>query len=189
MLFFEVLAIAVALAMDAFAVALATGLKLRCSLMQTVRMAGAFGFFQFLMPVIGWFLGHSVRSHIEAYDHWIAFVLLAFVGGKMLCEAWKGNDEEECFDPTKGATLILLAVATSIDALAVGISLAVIDVEIWYPAGIIGIVCFAITAMGMHLGRMVVREGSTLAAKANVLGGLVLIGIGIRILWEHGVFG
>ena len=184
----EILAIAVALAMDALAVAVATGLKLRCSLVQTVRMAGAFGAFQFIMPVTGWFLGLTVRSHIEAFDHWVAFVLLAFVGGKMLWEARK-DGEEECSDPTKGTTLLLLALATSIDALAVGISLAVIGVEIWYPAAVIGLVCFAITAAGMHIGRIVVREGSALAAQANVLGGLVLIGIGMKILFEHDVFG
>lgn len=185
----EILAIAIALAMDAFAVAVATGLKLRCSLTQTVRMAGAFGFFQFSMPVVGWFLGLSVRSYIESFDHWVAFVLLLFVGGKMLREAWKGAGEDECSDPTKGATLVLLAIATSIDALAVGISIAVLKVDIWYPALVIGLVCFCISAAGMHIGRMVVREGSSLAARANALGGLVLIGIGVKILWEHGVFG
>lgn len=183
-----ILAIAVALAMDAFAVAVATGLKLRCSLVQTVRMAGAFGIFQFAMPVIGWALGLTVRSYIETFDHWVAFILLAFVGGKMLWEARKGG-EEECTDPTKGSTLVLLAIATSIDALAVGISMAVLKVDIWYPAAVIGLVCFIITAIGMHIGRIVVREGSTLAAKANIVGGLVLIGIGIKILYEHGVFG
>lgn len=184
----SILAIAVALAMDAFAVAIATGLKQRCSLVQTVRMAGAFGIFQFIMPVIGWALGLTVRSYIEAFDHWVAFALLALVGGKMLYEAWKGGDDE-CSDPTKGATLLLLAVATSIDALAVGISIALLNVDIWYPAAVIGLICFSITAVGMHMGRMVVREGSTLAAKANVLGGLVLIGIGVKVLLEHGVFG
>lgn len=183
----EILAIAVALAMDAFAVAVATGLKLRCSLAQTVRMAGAFGVFQFIMPVAGWALGLTVRSYIEAFDHWVAFVLLAFVGGKMLYEAWNGGGERS--DPTRGATLVLLAVATSIDALAVGISMALLNVDIWHPAAIIGLVCFAITAAGMHLGRLAVREGGALSARANVLGGLVLIGIGLKILCEHGVLG
>lgn len=184
----EVLAIAVALAMDAFAVAVATGLRLRCSLAQTARMAGAFGLFQFAMPVLGWALGLSVRSYIEAFDHWVAFALLAFVGGKMLLEARKGG-ADECGDPTRGGTLVLLALATSIDALAVGMSLAVLKVQIWQPAAVIGLVCLGMTAAGMHLGRLVVREGSTLAAKANLLGGLVLIGIGVKILFEHGVFG
>jgi putative Mn2+ efflux pump MntP len=184
----EILALAVALAMDAFAVAVATGLKLRCSFAQTARMAGAFGAFQFLMPVAGWFLGLTVRSYIEAFDHWVAFVLLAFVGGKMLYGAWKGGDDE-CADPTKGATLALLALATSIDALAVGISLAMLKADIWGPAAVIGLVCFCITAAGMRVGRIVAREGGGLAARANVLGGLVLMGIGFKILLEHGVFG
>lgn len=188
MYYLEVFAIALALAMDAFAVALATGLKLRCSLVQTVRMAGAFGFFQFLMPVLGWALGLGVRSYIESFDHWVAFVLLAFVGGKMLWEVWKGEGEA-CSDPTRGGTLLLLAIATSIDALAVGISIAVLKVDIWYPAVVIGLVCFCISAAGMQFGRLVVREGSRLAAWANIFGGLVLLGIGFKILYEHGVFG
>ncbi|MDL2285360.1 manganese efflux pump MntP family protein [Desulfovibrio sp. OttesenSCG-928-F07] len=184
----EVFAIAIALAMDAFAVAIATGLRLRCSLTQTVRMAGAFGFFQFAMPVLGWFLGLSVRSYIDAADHWVAFILLTFVGGKMLYESFKGEDNEDCPDPTKGLTLLILAVATSIDALAVGISISILGADIWLPAAIIGVVCFVITAIGMHIGRMVVSENSTLAKKANIAGGFVLIGIGLKILIEHNVF-
>ncbi len=184
----EIFAIAVALAMDAFAVAIATGLRMRCTMGQTLRMASAFGGFQFAMPVVGWLMGVSVRSYIESYDHWIAMALLLLVGGKMLHESFKTADDEKCPDPTRGFTLVMLAVATSIDALAVGVSMAVLDVSIWYPAAIIGAVCFIITATGMHIGRMVIRENSTLNNKANAIGGLVLIAIGIKILLEHGVF-
>ncbi|MDL2313459.1 manganese efflux pump MntP family protein [Desulfovibrio sp. OttesenSCG-928-C14] len=186
----EVLVIAVALAMDALAVAVSTGLKLRCTIGQTLRMAGAFGSFQFFMPLLGWFLGSTVKSYIEAFDHWIAFGLLAFVGVRMLREGLgKEDGEEECLDPTRGLTLLMLALATSIDALAVGISIAVLQVDIWMPAVVIGVVCFILTIFGLHLGRVMVRPesslGSTLGKKANVIGGLVLVGIGVKILIEH----
>lgn len=176
-----ILAIAVALAMDAFAVAVATGLRLRCSLVQTVRMAGAFGVFQFAMPVIGWALGLSVRSYIESFDHWVAFVLLAFVGGKMLYEAWKGG-EDECSDPTRGGTLLLLALATSIDALAVGISLAALGGSIWTSAAFIAGITFLVCLIGSELGR---GFGKILGDWAQVAGGVVLVGIGLKIFIEH----
>jgi putative Mn2+ efflux pump MntP len=183
----ELLALALALAMDAFAVALASGVRLRCTMGQTMRMALAFGLFQFAMPVCGWFLGLSVRSYIEAFDHWAAFGLLAFVGARMLREGLSGKQETEraCADPTRGLTLLMLALATSIDALAVGISMAMLAIGIWYPAAVIGLVCFGVTALGMHLGRAAIRVGPDLSGKANLVGGLVLIGIGVKILLEH----
>ena len=185
-------ALAVALAMDAFAVSLAAGIRIRCvSLAQTARMAGFFGFFQFLMPVLGWMLGYRAQKYIEAYDHWLAFVLLAFVGGKMLKEAWEGGEscQTQC-DPTLGGSLWLLAIATSLDALAVGLSLALLQIDIWTPSIVIGIVCFVLTAVGMHLGKLVCRVPGldSLGNKANAFGGLVLLAIGVRILHEHGVF-
>ncbi|MDR1125572.1 MAG: manganese efflux pump MntP family protein [Deltaproteobacteria bacterium] len=181
------LALALALAMDAFAVAVASGVRLRCTLGQTLRMALAFGVFQFAMPVAGWFLGLSVRAYIEAFDHWVAFGLLAFVGVRMLREGFgaKKEAEQDCSDPTRGVTLLLLALATSIDALAVGISLAVLSIDIWRPAVVIGLVCFGVTALGMHLGRVVIRIGPDLSGKANIIGGLVLMGIGVKIVAEH----
>ena len=198
MSFLAVLAIAVALAMDAFAVALTTGVRLQAvGAAQTFRMAGAFGLFQFAMPVVGWFLGAAAQQYIEAYDHWAAFGLLALVGGKMLKEAWenRGKATEECSwsDPTRGHTLLMLGIATSLDALAVGLSLAVLKVNIWLPACIIGGVCFAVTAIGMHLGRILCTLQSlgsigNLGNKANALGGFVLVAIGVGILKEHGVF-
>ncbi len=190
------LALSLALAMDAFAVALTTGIQLRCvTAGQTMRMAGAFGFFQFCMPVIGWFLGIGVQKYIEAYDHWLAFALLAFVGGRMLKQAWddRGKSADECCscpDPTRGGTILLLAVATSVDALAVGLSMAFLNLNVWFPALVIGAVCFGTTACGMHLGRLICTIGSlgNMGNRANVLGGLVLIAIGIGILKEHGIF-
>ena len=181
------MAMSLALAMDAFAVAVASGVRLRCTMGETLRMALAFGGFQFAMPVVGWFLGLTVRDYIEAFDHWVAFGLLAFVGVRMLREGFgkKPEEERECPNPTKGVTLLLLALATSIDALAVGISMAVLSIDIWYPAAVIGLVCFGVTALGMHLGRVVIKVGPDLSGKANIVGGLVLIGIGVKIVLEH----
>lgn len=189
--FATLLAIAVALAMDAFAVALATGICLReARASHTLRMAGAFGLFQALMPIAGWLLGLSFREHIEAYDHWVAFALLAFVGGKMLWEGLSsGKEDPSCKaeekDPTRGGQLLLLAVATSIDALAVGLSFAVLGVEIWMPALVIGVVCFVITALGVKLGCLT-RHVGPMSSYAELLGGTALIAIGLRILYEHG---
>ena len=195
MAFSTLLMIAVALSVDAFAVAVASGGHLRClSAAQVARMAGAFGFFQFAMPVAGWFLGAGMEKFIHEYDHWVAFILLAFVGGRMLKEAWdnRGKPLDACdaeTDPTTGASLFLLALATSIDALAVGLSIGVLGRPIWFPATVIGIICFGITAAGMYLGKTVCSLAGTWTNKATVLGGLVLIGIGLNILREHGVIG
>lgn len=195
MSFAAVFLLAVALAMDAFAVCLTTGIRLRTVDMgHTLRMAGAFGLFQFLMPVAGWLLGAQAQRYIEAYDHWFAFALLAFVGCRMLREAWHNRGKNECeydsADPTKGGSLLLLAIATSVDALAVGLSLALLNHDIWFPAVIIGAVCFALSAIGMHLGIFVCRLPgmSGIGNKANAFGGLVLLLIGVNILREHGVF-
>lgn len=189
------LAVAVALAMDAFAVAVAAGMRLRrVSFAQTARMAGAFGFFQFAMPVAGWFLGAGVQQYIEAYDHWLAFLLLAFIGGRMLREAWpgRGQDQEKhagrAADPTAGPALLLLAVATSIDALAVGLSMALLGQAVLFPAVVIGLVCFSLTALGVRLGRIMHSVAGDWGSRANALGGLVLVAIGANILREHGVF-
>lgn len=187
----ELLAVAVALAMDALAVSIATGCRLRTvSRRQTFRLSWHFGLFQAAMPVIGWFMGQGIRSFVEDWAHWIAFVLLAFIGLKMLKEAFEQDDDAECglADPTKGASLIMLSVATSIDALAVGVTLSMLNVSIWLPAVIIGIVCFGFSAGGMHVGRILANSGK-LSQFAEILGGAVLLGIGFKILHESGVFG
>ncbi|MBW1878685.1 MAG: manganese efflux pump [Deltaproteobacteria bacterium] len=186
----EIIAIAVALAMDAFAVSVAAGLLLgHVTARQTFRLAWHFGLFQALMPILGWIGGLTVRPWIEHFDHWVAFALLAFVGGKMLLEAVRGDREPgERVDPTRGWSLVVLAVATSIDALAVGLSLAMVEVSIWFPALIIGLVAAAFTVAGLHLGRLV-GSVERLERGSCALGGLVLIAIGLRILWEHGALG
>ena len=183
---FNTLALAVALAMDAFAVSIASGVALKSvSPRQTFRLAWHFGLFQALMPVIGWGAGLTVRSRIEAFDHWIAFGLLLFVAQGMLRSAFKGEaPDENTKDPTKGMTMVMLSVATSIDALAVGLSLSMINVSIWTPALIIGLVAGAFTTAGMHLGKLIGRV-SQLSRWAEMAGGIVLLAIGLNILREH----
>jgi putative Mn2+ efflux pump MntP len=178
------LGIAVGLAMDALAVAIATGIALgKVSGRQTFRLSWHFGFFQFLMPVVGWLAGLSVERYLSGYDHWLAFGLLGFIGVRMIHEAVQGSGgERAASDPTRGISLVLLSVATSVDALAVGLSLGVLRVRIWYPAVVIGVVAGTLTAIGMHLGAPL---GNRLGRKMEIFGGLVLIGIGCNILYRH----
>lgn len=180
---------AFALAMDAFAVSVASGVSLKkVSLRQTWRLSWHFGFFQALMPVIGWSAGLTVRSFIERYDHWIAFLLLAVVGGHMIRESFhKEGDKKTKNDPTRGMTLVMLSLATSIDALAVGLSLSLLKISIWLPALVFGTVAALATASGLHLGKKA-GASSHLSRYAELTGGIVLLGIGLKILHEHGVF-
>jgi len=182
----NIIAIAVALAMDAFAVALAAGVTLKqVSLRQTFRLAWHFGLFQAMMPILGWVGGITIRQVIQAFDHWIAFGLLVFVAQGMLRGAFaRDTDGKAPKDPTRGMTMVILSVATSIDALAVGFSLAVLDVSIWTPALIIGLVAGAFTTAGMHLGKAI-GAMPRLSRYAEILGACVLLVIGINILREH----
>ncbi|MFH0780934.1 MAG: manganese efflux pump MntP family protein [Pseudomonadota bacterium] len=189
---FTILGIAVALAMDAFAVAIATGVSLKqVSFRQSFRLSWHFGLFQALMPIVGWRVGTSVQSFMEAYAHWVAFALLALVGSNMLKEAILTDEDENGAKPTKdstkGMTLVMLSVATSIDALAVGLSMSMLRVSIVTPAIVIGIVAGLFTIAGLHLGQRVARL-TWLSTWAEILGGLVLWLIGLNILREHGVF-
>lgn len=176
--------IAIGLAMDAFAVSIAVGLTLRqVSFRQTFRLAYHFGLFQALMPIAGWLAGRSIERWIAPVDHWVAFGLLAAIGGRMIHAALTGDaGERAAKDPTKGASLVVLSVATSIDALAVGLSLAVLGVDIWYPALVIGLVALAFTAVGLHLGK---RFSALLGRRMEIVGGVILIAIGVRVLVEH----
>ena len=186
----EIIAVAVALAMDAFAVSVAAGVSLRrVSARQTFRLSWHFGLFQALMPVVGWAAGMTVQSYIEAVDHWIAFGLLLIIGGRMVIAGIRDEDEKlGDGEPTKGWTMVMLSVATSIDALAVGLSLAMLRVSVWVPALVIGLVAGAFTAGGIHLGGFVGRK-LKVSRWAALVGGLVQLGIGANILREHGVFG
>ena len=185
----EIIAVAIALAMDAFAVSVAAGVTLRrVSGRQTFRLAWHFGLFQALMPIIGWAAGLTIQTYIEAFDHWIAFALLAIIGGRMVLAGIR--DEEEQLGkggPTRGWTMVMLSIATSIDALAVGLSLAMLRVSVWIPALVIGLVAGAFTAGGLHLGGFVGRR-LKVARFAALAGGIVLLGIGANILREHDVW-
>jgi putative Mn2+ efflux pump MntP len=181
--------IAFALAMDAFAVSVAAGVSLhKVSLRHTLRLAWHFGFFQCMMPVIGWSAGLSIRLIIEQYDHWVAFLLLLFVGGNMIREAVQHKTiKVQKNDPTKGMTLVMLSIATSIDALAVGLSFSMLKISIWGPALVIGIIAALCTGVGIRIGKKF-GASSHVSSYADAVGGIVLIGIGIKILHQHGVF-
>lgn len=175
-----VLGIALGLAMDAFAVSIASGLKLaRVTPRHVFRLSFHFGLFQFLMPVIGWFAGRQMASLVASFDHWIAFGLLSLIGGRMLWEAASNGESDSGADPTRGMTLVALSVATSIDALAAGASLAFLDQSIWTPSVTTGVVTSALTAIGIAFGS---RFGRRWGRWAEVIGGCVLILIGLRIL-------
>ncbi|MGB3222355.1 MAG: manganese efflux pump MntP family protein [Desulforhopalus sp.] len=186
------LGIAVALAMDAFAVAIATGVSLKqVSFRQTFRLSWHFGLFQAMMPVIGWAIGASIQDYVAAYAHWVAFIMLALVGSNMLKEAIQVEDDAAKAAPrkdsTRGMTMVMLSVATSIDALAVGLSMSMLQVSIAYPAIIIGIVAGLFTIVGLHLGKKI-SQLTWLSTWAEILGGVVLWLIGLNILRESGVF-
>jgi manganese efflux pump family protein len=183
----DILVIAVGLSMDAFAVAVAGSIAIgRVSRRQIFRFSFHFGLFQALMPALGWLAGSSAEQYISGWDHWIAFLLLGFVGGKALVGALHDGKaevgEKAKGDPTRGWSLVLFSVATSIDALAVGIALAAVNVTIWIPAAIIGVVTASLTMVGMLLGG---RIGIRFGKRVEILGGLTLIGIGIKILIGH----
>ena len=179
----EIFLIALALSADAFTVGLAVGIGHR-NPRQIFRLSFHFGLFQGLMPTVGWVAGFAVHRYIAEFDHWIAFGLLAFVGGRMIRGAFSGGDQapETARDPTSGWSLVFLSIATSIDALAVGLSLGVIGSTILMPVLIIGIVAAMFTIAGMFLGRQI---GLRWGKRVEVLGGIILIGIGCRILLDH----
>jgi putative Mn2+ efflux pump MntP len=167
--------------MDAFAVALAAGAILRpLSFRPCFRLAFHFGLFQGLMPLIGWLAGLTLQAFVAAWSHWVAFFLLLGVGVHMLYEALTAEEGvERTSDPSRGLTMVALSVATSIDALAVGLSLAMIDVVIWIPALVIGLVASLFTVVGLFLGT---RAGKVWGKWVEVAGGLILILIGCKIL-------
>lgn len=169
--------------MDAMAVSIAAGITLpKVTGRHVFRLAFHFGLFQFIMPVAGWFAGNAFAKYMESFDHWVAFVLLSFVGGKMLWEARSHEAKSFRRDPTRGWTLVAFAVATSLDALAVGLSMALLGVSVWLPAVVIGLVAAAMSWLGVRFGS---RLGQAASRWGDALGGLILIGIGVRILIGH----
>ena len=173
----------IGLSMDAFAVSVCKGLKMhRINWKQVFIIALFFGAFQAIMPILGYWLGASFKEYIESFDHWIAFALLAFIGGKMAIEAFKKDDVEECSTAFNIKELFILSVATSIDALAVGIAFAIDDIKIISAATIIGITTFLLSALGVLIGH---KFGVAFKSKAELAGGVILILIGFKILFEH----
>lgn len=182
----ELLLLALGLSMDAFAVSICKGLSVPKLRPKHCLICGVyFGAFQAIMPLIGWALGIRFQSLITNIDHWIAFVLLAVIGANMIKESF--SKEEECPDASFGfKTMLTLAIATSIDALAVGVTFAFLDVNIVPAVLLIGMTTFVCSAVGVKLGNVF---GNRFQSKAEFLGGLVLIGIGLKILIEHLFFG
>lgn len=180
----EIFLIGIGLSMDAFAVAVCRGLKMqKFHAGQTAVIALFFGGFQALMPLAGWFLGKQFEKYITAVDHWIAFVLLAFIGGKMIYDSFKkGEDDKSEKDVFNIRELFLMAVATSIDALAVGITFAFLSVNIWSSVSVIGATTFVLSAAGVAIGH---KFGAKYKNKAELAGGVILVLIGLKILLEH----
>ena len=176
------LILAIGVSMDAFAVSICKGLAMKQIKFRHMLIVGLwFGGFQALMPLIGYFLGIQFEAYITAYDHWIAFILLALIGGNMIKEALSG--EEETADASLAVKIMLvLAIATSIDALALGVTFAFLQVNIWSAVGFIGVVTFAFSVAGLKIGNVF---GTKYKSKAEFAGGLILILLGIKILLEH----
>lgn len=181
--FLELLLIAVGLSMDAFSVSVCKGLTTRKFSLRMALTCGLwFGLFQALMPTVGYFLGAQFQEMIEAYDHWIAFGLLALIGANMIREALSKKEEESTNGALDFKTMFLLAIATSIDALAVGVSFACIQVTLWSSVLIIGLTTFIFSVLGVKIGNVF---GSKYEKSAGILGGIILILIGLKILLEH----
>ena len=175
--------IALALSADCFAVSLSGSICSRTlSFTPILRTAFTFGIFQAIMPVLGWLLGRTFVDIIADYDHWVAFGLLVLIGGRMVWESFRPADSQKQVDISRGMLLIVLAVATSIDALAVGLTFAFLKVDIVIACVVIGVVAFGVTIIGFVLGR---KAKTWLGKRAGALGGMLLIIIGIRILLTH----
>jgi manganese efflux pump family protein len=182
---FTVIGIALGLAMDATAVSVAASVTLgRVSARQVFRFAFHFGLFQAVMPMLGWLAGRQLYSRIAAWDHWVAFALLIIIGSKALWDARGSGDDgaHAVIDPTRGWRLVALSIATSLDAMAVGLSFAMLGVAIWMPCLVIGLVTAALSTAGMLLAS---RLGPHLGRRLRGLGGVVLVGIGVQILVSH----
>ncbi len=183
MSFLEIILIAVSLAMDSFAVSITAGLILKeFSPKHFFRIAFYMGLFQAMMPVVGWMIGVSFKHYIVSFDHWIAFILLLALGGKMIYDDLKSEDDYSCFDPQKRLVVMGLALATSIDALVVGVNFAFLNMSITMPIYTIGITSFVLSFIGIFIGCQV---GTKLKLKFTLIGGVILIGLGANILHEH----
>ncbi|MDD8048357.1 MAG: manganese efflux pump MntP family protein [Thomasclavelia sp.] len=178
---FEIIVLSFGLAMDATAVSICKGLKMKkIDYKYSLIIAFMFGLFQMVMPIIGYFLGSMFSGYIEAIDHWVAFILLGIIGANMIKEAYQSEDE--CQDIVYDfKEIILLAIATSIDALAVGVTFAFLNVNIWIASSIIGVITFICSMVGVQIGN---RFGIKYKSRAEVFGGVILIVLGLKILLE-----
>ncbi len=175
--------IAVGLNFDSFAVSVTTGFVVnKIRFWQATKIALVLAFFQAGMPVLGWFLGSQVKEYIISFDHWIAFGLLSFIGLKMIWESFGKEEETKDFNPFKPAVVIGMAVATSIDALIAGVSFAFIDINILLTAFLIGFLTYVAAMLGMLFGK---KAGKWFGKRMEVVGGIILIGLGVKILLEH----
>ncbi len=178
--------IGIALAMDSFAVSITTGSVLKQFQFRAMgKISFLFALFQGALPVIGWYAGESFEQYIRDYDHWVAFILLTLIGGKMIYEAFWGDEETSYLDPYSFRKMAALAIATSIDAFAIGISFSVLKIGIVFPAVIIGVITFIFSFAGLTIG---IKLGRRFGSKVELAGGLILIFIGTKILLEHTVF-
>jgi len=178
----SILAVAIALAMDAFSVSITAGIIIENpDFSHYFRLAFHFGLFQFMMPVVGYLAGMYMESYIRDYDHWLAFILLVLIGLKMIKDSFNDSDIKR-EDPSKGGTLLLLSIATSIDAMAVGLTLGVLNRPILFPSIVIGLVCSIFSIIGITIGKKV---GDIIGKRAEITGGIMLILIGTKILVEH----
>lgn len=178
----EIVLLGIGLAMDAFAVSICKGLSMKkMNWKNAMIIAFYFGVFQAIMPAIGYFLGTTFESFVTAVDHWIAFILLSFIGGNMIKESFNSEDEDKN-DRVDFKTMIVLAIATSIDALAVGITFAFFDVNVIVAVSIIGVITFFISLLGVKVGN---KFGDKYQNKAELMGGILLVLLGIKILVEH----
>ncbi len=183
MSFLEVFLIALGLASDAFAISISAGSTgVTTEPRAMLRLSFHFGLFQFLMPILGWLAGLSIERYIQLFAHWIAFGLLLWVAVHIIRSAQVGNERTVQQDPSRGMMLVILSVATSLDALAIGLSLALLQVSIWYPAVVIGIVTGVVSFIGILLGR---RFSKKIGKRAAVAGGVLLVLIAVRIFLAH----
>lgn len=181
--FIILLIIAVGLAMDSVTVSISCALILyKFNFKNTLRIAIFMGVFQGIMPILGWILGNSFKIYIEAFDHWIAFLILLFLGSRMIYQQITSNDEFKCFDPTNYRTLAGLAIATSIDAMAVGITFGLIQISLYTAALVIGLTSFTLSFLAIYLAS---RFKQNFKFPFEFVGGTILIIIGLKILIEH----
>ena len=183
MSFVEIVLISLALSMDAMTVSIsAAAAGFTKQKRATFRLAFHFGLFQFLMPILGWLLGITIIHLIEKIDHWVVFILLSFVGLRMIMETFKEEDLKFRFDPSRGLQLVGLSVATSLDAMAVGLTLAFVKINIWYVSVVIGLITGSVCVLAIKVGHFLRKK---YGKGMEILAGIILIAIGFKILLEH----